>query len=125
MTEVSTPAWSRDMAQLCRRTCGWIFLPARDGHRCAAVAAWVLTLSAMASRLSRRPVRVGNSGSPAPPVRSLSQAARSVATGAVRGTARCLRPLPSQRTFAPVPRVTSCLLYTSDAADDLLCVDLG
>ena len=22
-------------------------------------------------------------------------------------------------------RVTSCLLYTSDAADDLLCVDLG
>src|SRR5659263_778819 len=23
------------------------------------------------------------------------------------------------------PRVMSCLLYTSDAADDLLCVDLG
>src|SRR5665213_3392778 len=25
----------------------------------------------------------------------------------------------------PPPGVTSCLLYTSDAADDLLCVDLG
>ena len=23
------------------------------------------------------------------------------------------------------PKVTRCLLYTSDAADDLLCVDLG
>ena len=33
------------------------------------------------------------------------------------------------RSHAPVPGglrwVTTCLLYTSDAADDLLCVDLG
>src|SRR5450756_2989804 len=26
---------------------------------------------------------------------------------------------------SPTPRPTPCLLYTSDAADDLLCVDLG
>src|SRR5450756_3046070 len=27
--------------------------------------------------------------------------------------------------FAPFPEYGDCLLYTSDAADDLLCVDLG
>src|SRR5680860_1673066 len=40
--------------------------------------------------------------------------------------------VPSQLSFAPEPSTPSrsllyaaCLLYTSDAADDLLCVDLG
>src|SRR5680860_153299 len=28
-------------------------------------------------------------------------------------------------TGTPLARVSTCLLYTSDAADDLLCVDLG
>ena len=59
MTEVSTPACSSVMAQLCLRTCGWICLPSRDGHSCVAVTAWVLTRRATASRLSRRPVRGG------------------------------------------------------------------
>ena len=31
----------------------------------------------------------------------------------------------SQKTDALMVRDTSCLLYTSDAADDLLCVDFG
>src|SRR5450756_3238778 len=34
-------------------------------------------------------------------------------------------PTSTTRSAAPMPRRTSCLLYTSDAADDLLCVDLG
>src|SRR5665213_1350003 len=33
--------------------------------------------------------------------------------------------LPSSSALSPVsPRSVTCLLYTSDAADDLLCVDL-
>ena len=55
----------------------------------------------MASRLSRRPVRVGNSGSSLDPARSLSQTRKRVSAGLVRGTARCFRPFPSQRTLAP------------------------
>ncbi len=39
------------------------FLVASEGQRCTAVAAWVLTRCSTASRLRRRPVRVGNSGS--------------------------------------------------------------
>src|SRR5680860_1891472 len=37
------------------------------------------------------------------------------------------RVSPAQRTLGtnPSPESCSCLLYTSDAADDLLCVDLG
>src|SRR5450756_3169080 len=31
----------------------------------------------------------------------------------------------SSNTSVPSPHVMTCLLYTSDAADDLLCVDLG
>src|SRR5665213_475507 len=33
--------------------------------------------------------------------------------------------LYTQRAIANRPEPTFCLLYTSDAADDLLCVDLG
>jgi hypothetical protein len=71
-----------------------------------AVSAWVRMRSATASRLSRRLVRVQNSGSPGRPARSVSQTWIRLITGPVRGTARCLRPLPSQRTLAPSPRVT-------------------
>ena len=68
---------------------------------------WVLTRRATASRLSRRPVRVGNRGSTGRPARSASQARSNASTGSVSGTARCFRPLPSQRTLAPAPRVMS------------------
>ena len=33
--------------------------------------------------------------------------------------------LRSRHSFKTVARIRDCLLYTSDAADDLLCVDLG
>ena len=37
-----------------------------------------------------------------------------------------LRPLPAWRKLRMVADMNdTCLLYTSDAADDLLCVDLG
>ena len=55
------------MAQLCRSTGGWIRLPAKEGQRSVAAAAWVRTRCATASRLSRRPVRVQRvAGSPSP-----------------------------------------------------------
>src|SRR5450756_1063554 len=43
-----------------------------------------------------------------------------------RAPARMISPMPSPSTSSP-PRgaLDACLLYTSDAADDLLCVDLG
>src|SRR5665213_202205 len=40
---------------------------------------------------------------------------------------RALAPAPLATTSGATPRMKAkdCLLYTSDAADDLLCVDLG
>ena len=70
-------------------------LACRDGQLVVAVAAWVLTRCSIASRLSRRPVRVGNSGSAGRPARSASQAASTAWAGTVSGTALCFRPLPS------------------------------
>src|ERR1035437_4138319 len=75
MTVVSTPAWSSDIAQLCRRACECSCLPCRDGQLVVAAAAWVLTRCSIASRLSRLPVRVANSGSAGRPARSASQLA--------------------------------------------------
>src|SRR5450756_2432535 len=34
-------------------------------------------------------------------------------------------PWPAGAAFSGLSAMTTCLLYTSDAADDLLCVDLG
>ena len=36
-----------------------------------------------------------------------------------------VHPLIKEELRHPSPRPKICLLYTSDAADDLLCVDLG
>ena len=78
-----------------------------DGHRRAAVAACSRTRRWTASVLRRRPVRVGNSGWSGWPARSVSQTRSTAWVVVVNGTARCLRPLPRQRTLAPAPRVTS------------------
>src|SRR5680860_1341248 len=45
-----------------------------------------------------------------------------VGTGSVRTTTRVSLP---NRDAGWLGRACTCLLYTSDAADDLLCVDLG
>lgn len=63
---MSTPACSSVIAQLCLSTCGWSLLPASDGHRSAAALVWVARRRSIASRLSRLPVRVQNSGSRGP-----------------------------------------------------------
>src|SRR5680860_1197406 len=54
-------------------------------------------------------------------VSGCAQAERTIssATSATAARAGC------ERTRASGPTALSCLLYTSDAADDLLCVDLG
>ena len=45
---------------------------------------------------------------------------------ALRDSQRAKAPGPSFRQLGPsIGHPKSCLLYTSDAADDLLCVDLG
>src|SRR3989304_5375650 len=48
---------------------GGSLLPCSDGHCFAALAVWVARRRSIASRLSRRPVRVGNSGSCRRPAR--------------------------------------------------------
>src|SRR5450756_512977 len=64
-----------------------------------------------------------------------TEAVEQVAFGE-RGVASALRPpqlvvdfstvkVDKGRSFAAKLREKTCLLYTSDAADDLLCVDLG
>src|SRR5450756_3171978 len=80
---------------------------------------------------------VGDAGEASPPSRrSGTWSWVSVAPPSIeavkRTVAGTLRPIaagsPERRTTitaAPFGRESCCLLYTSDAADDLLCVDLG
>ena len=103
ITEVSTPACSSRIAEVCRSTCGVIFFPASDGQAAAAVAACLVRRCSITSRLRRRPVRVGNSGSPGCPARSASQTRIAATVCVVSGVIRCLRPLPRQLTCAPTP----------------------
>ena len=66
------------MAQVCLRVCAVTCLDRRDGQDWAALPVWMLMRCSIASRLSGRPVLVGNSGSPGWPLRSASQARRTV-----------------------------------------------
>ena len=45
--------------------------------------------------------------------------------GMMKGTSSSSMPASSQTRRMDCCMVVTCLLYTSDAADDLLCVDLG
>src|SRR5450756_419188 len=58
--------------------------------------------------------RIGHAGGPSLPRTSCGFSPRPIAP---------LRPAASAPSCAA--RASTCLLYTSDAADDLLCVDLG
>ena len=62
MTVMSTPAWSRFIAAVCRRVCGVIFLACRVAQVRAAVSACLVTRCSTASRESGVPVLAGNSG---------------------------------------------------------------
>src|SRR5450756_2019499 len=76
---------------------------------------------------SRRRARRGSPQQPEPVlVRDRIRGRPPQGDGAPGGRrSRCLRP-PPQGEHRRVPgRRDPCLLYTSDAADDLLCVDLG
>ena len=86
----------------CAGGCAGCSLLARiDGQCRAAAAACMATSRSMASGLSRLPVLAGNSGSAARPARSRRARPAVPADGEpVRGMARCLRPLPWQRTCA-------------------------
>lgn len=95
------------MALVCLKVWGLNFLVCREMHVVVAVVAWRLTRCSIASRLSLFPVRVGNSGSVGLPFRSVIQTRSTFSVFLVSGTLRCLRPLPSQRTWAPPPRLAS------------------
>src|SRR5450756_386193 len=60
---------------------------------------------------------------PAPP--RIAAARRGVVRGGERLEARGVADLLERREERDGEAVGTCLLYTSDAADDLLCVDLG
>ncbi len=51
------------VAAVCRSTCGVTFLLRSEGQATLALAAYLASRRATASRVSARPVRVGNSGS--------------------------------------------------------------
>jgi hypothetical protein len=78
MTEMSTPACRKFIAQLWRNTCGDTPLAAMDGQLSAAVVAYLATSHWTASTLSGRPVTVGNSGWFGSPARSAVQARSTV-----------------------------------------------
>src|SRR5574341_24256 len=59
MTAMSTPAWSRDIALVCRRVWGVTFFSLIDGQAASAVAACLATSRSTASRESRPPDWVG------------------------------------------------------------------
>jgi hypothetical protein len=99
MVAVSVPWRSKFIAQVWRSVWGVTSLPASDGHPTAAAATWRSTRRRTASR--------GNSGSPAAPRRSPSQARRTALVSFRSGVIRSLRPFPVQRTLAPVPRCTA------------------
>jgi hypothetical protein len=61
----------------------------------------------MSSRLSDRPVLVGNSGAWGASGCSPSQALRTAVTVDMSGVRRSFRPLSMVWTWAPTPRVTS------------------
>src|SRR5450756_905063 len=56
---------------------------------------------------------------------TMSPAAAIQASTALRATNRSTRKTTRAPTATTTPGRITCLLYTSDAADDLLCVDLG
>ena len=105
MTEVSVPAFRRDMAAVCLSVCGVTFFSLMDGQALAAVAACFATSISTASRESlplllageQRAVRVGAKlGEPGP---------EHPADRGVSGVALSFRPLPWQRTCGPAPEV--------------------
>jgi hypothetical protein len=93
ITDVSTPACRSRIAAVCCKTWGVRCFDWRDEHRCSATAACLATRRWMASLLSRRPVRVGNTGSSGRPARSTSQT-RSVAVVECESGVRFLTPFP-------------------------------
>jgi hypothetical protein len=82
------------------------FLGASVGHAAAAAGRYLLSRSATASRLSVHRC-VGNSGSPDAARRSVIHWWSSRAVVRVSGVQRCLRPLPVQRRWAPLPSYAS------------------
>ena len=65
--------------------------------------------------------------------KSIIQSMRSAPVVAILGPRQCgkstlvknMFPESANTVYLDLERPSDCLLYTSDAADDLLCVDLG
>ncbi len=92
---MSVPASRRNMAQVCRRTCGVIVFSFNDGQRLAAAVAYLATRASTASVLSGDPRLLGKSASSGAPARSCSHAESVVAVVAVVAVSGM------QRSFGP------------------------
>src|SRR5674476_1415823 len=73
MTVTSVPDSNSLIGAECRRVCMPTRFDLSEGQVCRAVATWWARLCSTASRLSRVPVMVGNSGWSGAPPRSVSQ----------------------------------------------------
>jgi hypothetical protein len=100
---MSTPDWSKFMAQVCLSVCGVTRLVARDGQFLAALATCLSTKSLTASVLRCPPVLVAKSGPSGSAPLSRAQACKSRAVFGSSGVQRSLRPFPVVKMFAPVP----------------------
>src|SRR5439155_19777218 len=78
-----------------------------EGQLCWATAMYFARRYCTPSALSLPPLAFGKTISFAPRAGSWSQDLRAFAACLVRGVQRSLRPLPTHRTWAPVPSTTS------------------
>src|SRR5680860_1674089 len=67
----------------------------------------------------------GRSGRPRNRCTTLASARSASSTAVAIGSRPRIVTVPPSRPHVATARPSTCLLYTSDAADDLLCVDLG
>jgi hypothetical protein len=104
-------AWRSSMAAVCRSTGASLFSSSVEGsvvQRCRAAPRCLASRSCAASALSLPPRTLGKTMLSSPRDVSRSHALTVWTACFVNGVQRSFRPLPIQRTWAPVPKTTSC-----------------
>src|SRR2546422_6397353 len=98
MNEVSTPPWSKAIAEVWRRTWSVTRFPRSDGQFRRATARCLANRYCAPSELRRPPRALGNNTSFVARCGSPSQACKTSTVRFARGVKRSLRPLPRQRS---------------------------